>query len=1028
MRVFRFLSPSCHSTTMKRTDRSTSQRNPRGFTLAAVLVVVGGLLVLAVGALLIASTERSTARLMSDRERANLVAHAAMEEIRGVVANEMTNDIFLVLSSSRPTPLEHGREPAPYLFVAQGTRELNGDEYIHRYVPLFSAAGIPRDGVLSAPEVEPLLGDDVEERIDFETLPYQDKVRVTWKPVRDERNRIVGRYAYWMEDMQARIDPDIAGNTKGDGGHHRRIGWPFTAPGLNDPAESEGGSPLDQIALFAIDPEATEQNQGELGRTLIANRSLLLSPHSLLAAADMQPPLTRLTAPSADGGFAGDLADPRARAVERALATGMQPYLERALIPYAPGIRVSSVGAPKLNLNQMLALDRDTAVDQLAAQIRRALPQFEERKGGFPDDYLKTLAANALDYADEDSDASVGDGYRGIDSYPLTTEIVLKVEYRNMTVEEGRQYLNFNIRLFAEVHNPTNVDISGDVRLSYEVALAASEIGTNTGSPAFDSELLLDRPEYSTHDLDKMAGRYWSKPIRVSLRPNEYKCFRFADVSYRLDQGLQSENEISAQTPFSLLEDKGASGCSLMWNGVVVERQEGMLRLQGFVYGVTNGVRTGGYLVGTPDVLSKCHLPGLLYLRTGAAGSGVFYANTGDPRVSHYLNRGNDNPLAESAYPENASPNRRTVRRRIYNNDPEASKPRVYARMLPSEWPDGGHDPPVGTWAPGSDNATELTDDRFTFPYDENGKFYAIQRISNRGYFLSATELGHVFDPIMFTPILGSTSDTNSFYFDSTLPSGVHEWPARISIAPHERDPLYGGGNTLRIGRAEHPVFAAMNAEASSLLNLFHVGEPFAQEEERRNGSLNLIHGQVNLNTASSGALRALAAGLLVMDPMLSVRLDTSHSSYPTAAPPSRKLDLGAPQVSFLADKIADALIANRPYASPSEVADAKDSEGRSVFGERSQYAESGHIRWTDAAAEELFSRVYQASTVRSRNFRVWIVAQAIRPTTSYAESAKVLSEVRVAHTLFADPGVRSDEGAIVPEKSSIRILYSNEF
>ena len=1014
---------------MKSADATVRHRVHRpGFTLAAVLVILGGLLILAVGILLVSSVERSTARLMTDRERAKLAARAGLEEIRALFARETSNDDYVVLQSALTSPLVEDREPAPYLFLARGTGTLSGSRHIHRYIPLFSTASQPANAVRAAPQVEPLLPATDGERIDLQTLPYLDPARVAWIPVRDAKNRIIARYAYWIEDLQGRVDPAIAGNTKAADGDHARVAWPFPAPGLNDQPEGQDEPALDQIALFAVDPDATDADQGELGGTLMGNRALLVSPDSQLAAADVQPPLTRLTAPSPDGGVPGDLIDPTARAVERGLATGMRPYLEQPVIPHADGISVTSAGQPKLNLNDLLAKDRATAIDEMAAHIRTALPDFEQRKGGFPDDYLKTLAANALDYADDDNEATVGAGYRGIDSYPLTTELVLKVDYKNMTVVAGRQYLNFTLRLFAELYNPTDVDVSGNARLSYECALKVSPIGTGTGSPSFDSPDLLDQAGFSTHDLDKTGSQYWSKPVAISLRPNQYKSYLFANVDYRVDQGTVTANPISSNTPFSLLENKGESGSSLMWNDTVVERQQGVVRQQGFIYGVDkNGKKTGGYLVGTSDVLAKCHLPGLLYQKPS---SSAFYGNTGDPRISHYLNRSKLSPLDESAYPENASPNRRNIRRDIYNSD-FATKPKVYARTLPSEWPDGGHNSSVGNWTPGSSDSTEIIEAKFNLAYEESWKHQALQRISNRGYFLSPSELGHVFDPIMFAPVFDSTTATNSFWTNHVFPDGINTWPDAIRTAANAGNVLYGGGNTLRIGRPEHPAFNGMDGKfnrATALLDLFHAGRPGSSDPSSKTSGLIRIDGHVNINTASRDALRMLAAGALVMDPSLSLRLANAHTAIPVAAPPTRTLRLDAPMSDSLADTIADAIIANRPFTSPSAMAAATDANGNEAFGNRDQYPQARDIQWTDAAAEEVFARVFQSATTRSRNYRVWVIGQAISPTTAMNADTEVLSEVRKAHTIFIDPGTRAADGAIIDGNPNIQILSINEF
>ena len=85
------------------------------------------------------------------------------------------------------------------------------------------------------------------------------------------------------------------------------------------------------------------------------------------------------------------------------------------------------------------------------------------------------------------------------------------------------------------------------------------------------------------------------------------------------------------------------------------------------------------------------------------------------------------------------------------------------------------------------------------------------------------------------------------------------------------------------------------------------------------------------------------------------------------------------------------------------------------------------YLQWTDSAAEELFARVHEAATVRSRNFRIWVVGQSLAPSAS-ATSPEVLAEVRKAFTVFADPGERKPDGSPDPAKFKLRILHENDF
>ncbi len=990
-----------------RIDRSTRHgKNSDGFTLPAILVVVGALLVLAVGILLVAGVERGTARSFADRQRAELAARAGLQDICGVLNLEAANDDFLVIQSALAAPIISGRQAAPQLFIARGRVDQGACSY--RYIPLFSSAVLPANkNLLSPPVVEPLVGPAVGGRVDFTTLPYHDKVRAAWLPILDEKGRTVARYAYWVEDLQGKLDPVHVGNLDGADLSHARAAHPFPAPGLNPAPESDGEAPLNQIALFAIEPATTSSSQGTIGKTLVENRALLLSPNSTLAAANIKPPLVR------DG--AGRLGDLKARAVEESLAANLQPYFERPLIPFAPGIDSAVAGKPRKNLNALLASSPDAAVDEMAGFIRVALPDFDKRKGGFPEDYVKTLAANAIDYADADSKPTLKSGeYRGLDACPLMSEIALQVNYVGISDQQDRKIMTFRFKLFAELCNPTSQPVSGDARLSYEVALPMDSIGAGIGGEPFDSPALLSDPAVSTHDLTLIDGRYWTRQVDVALQPNQYRCYLFADVTYRMDVGGSSDF-IPKETPFSLNETRAASGLSLMWDGMVLERADGILRQAGLIYSKKNGVVTGGFETGEPETITKAVLPGHVY-----DDYPNMYYNMGDPRITHYLRAA---PLDENAYPENISPNRRNIRLEIYKND-ISTKPKVYARMLPSEWPDGGHNAAVGSWSPGSNDKTEMTDAKFDFPYDPEMEMAAPQAVSNRGRFYSATELGRVFDPVMHAPAFPSSDETGQLRNKGKMPSSSSSWP---DVRGNQPSPFYGGGNTLRIGRPEHPEFdlsGQPGLHAARLLDLFHAGRSRSANPADREGPVTRIEGHVNLNTASRDALRTMAAGALAMDPLLAKRSGGDHLGAPSMGPPVSPLLLSAPTLTNEANRIADAILHSRPYHSAADLARAREPDGTAVFGNRAMYPDNTEIEWSDAAAEEIFARVYEGSTVRSRNFRVWIVAQALAP----GAVPQVLAEVRKVHTLFADPGERAADGSIVPEKFKTTVISSNEF
>lgn len=1024
-----------------RLPESTSHgKAAAGFTLPAVLVVVAALLILAVGILLVAGIERNTARSFGDRQRAELAARAGLEDIRGILNLEAANDDFVVLQSTLTDHVTTGSQPAPQLFIARGS--VAKGAYSYRYIPLFSASSLPADnGTLAPPPVEPLVGTAASETIDFTTLPYNDKVRASWLPIRDEKNRTVARYAYWVEDLQSRVDAGTAGNTK-DGGSHKRYGWKagdssrfaqFPAPGLNAEDSRPGSDgrdaepPLNQVALYALDPAAGAKDESMLDNTIIDGRKALVSPDSVLAVSGIVPPLTR--------GADGHLVDAKSRAVEENLTASVQPYDEQALVPFANGIDNSVAGKPKLNLNSLLAKPAGSAVDEMADWIKKGLPAFEERRGGFPDNYLKTLAANAIDYADTDSEGTVSPGstsgpgaYRGLDAYPLMSEVILHIKYNGVSTRNGRKRLLWQMILYTELWNHTNLRVGGIARISYENGMKPPAIGAGVTGTRFDDPGLMGDPVQVQPTLERIGSRYWSAAIKVDLLPNQYKFYRAAAVTYLMDVGPSSQK---LQDTFEIHEELGSSGISLMWNGKEVDRSDKLVR------GNSNPKKPElDYKTYVKKQSGKANIPGHGYGPFNSKTPRDYKNNMGDSRQALYL-RGEAYPLSDNSYPGNVSPNRRNIRNvSIYRNALASAQALVYGRVLPSEWPDGGHDvevsglaldaPPVDDYDPAN---LEIYPDVTTAAREGDTPTF----ISNRGRFYSATELGRIYDPIMFTPKYDNDSDTKSLLAGS-MPPGRVSWPSvEVGSAP---DIYFGGGNTLRIGRPEHPEFdrPAKHApadmpgkHAARLLDLFHAGKSRSGSKEDREGPLVRIEGHVNVNTASADAIRATVAGFLVADPRLVKRISNVHSAS-TMAPLVSPIQVRAPTQSKEADLLAQAIIRGRPFASPSEISSVLGSDGKLVFGNRDLLPDGNKVQWSDAAAEEVFGRVYESSTVRSRNFRVWVIGQSVSPSRPSNPSPEVLSEVRKVFTVFADPGVRKSGGSIDAAKFHLTILDENDF
>ena len=984
-------------------DPRTIRPRAQGFTLPAVMVVAAALLILAIGLLSIIGIERKTSRSFADMKRAELAARAGLEDFRAVLRAETSNDDYLVIGGASKNRPEEEKEIPQHLFIARG--EGGGDSLHYRYVPLYSTKQLPgRENILEAPEV-PEGKDGEKAKPGFAVIPgpaWLEKPTAEWIPVENEKGEAVARYAYWVEDLQGRVNAKTAGNTDGLAGANLRNEWPSPAAGINPEKPTEERPKLNQVAIHVLDPKATEDGNGSLTRTLLSGRPLMLSPGSIVAAGGFGAPLKR--------NKKGLYEDELAAALEKSACPIAQPYQERAMVPYAAGISDAIAGLPKKNLNELLNRpSRDSAVDEFAAWVDRGLPRFaDERRGGFPDDYLKTIAANAFDYADTDSEPTLREGsYRGLDSYPLSSEVILHLRFLGKTTKDGRLILNWRIKLFCELWNMTNMEVDNKARYSYEVALAPGGIGAGTGGIRFDDASLLDDPSVTTHNLSKIGGDYWTQEIPVKLRPNEYKMYEFASVTYAIDVAGASD---SIGKTFTLSEPQGATGLSLMWDSKTVERIAKIVR-------DSEGLE---FNFNTPKSAGKAAIPGHSY-----GPYGDFHNNMGDPRMSHYIR---NEALGGNAYPQNISPNRRNIRREIYDGDKDGGKTLHYGRVLPGEWPDGGHNSAVGTWPVLSDDNIEPTDARYgNAPTPVATE--APHRISNEGVFFSATELGRIYDPMMWHPTYPDASDTATMNAlkSPRIPVG-RLWPEVELNSPANADS--GGGNTLRIGRPEHPRFRDRpGLAAANLLDLFHTGDATSGGKELTEGELTTINGHVNLNTADRDTLRALAAGLLKQDPLLGQTTSNSHQTSSLMAKPVAKLKLGAPTRSLVADRIADAIIHSRPFASAAEIADAREEDNKPIFGNRETYSQNARLEWTDAAAEEVFARVYDASTTRSRNFRIWVIGQAIAPPREgSSDEPEVLAESKKCFTVFADPGERTPEDTINPSSYRPRVTHENDF
>ena len=932
------------------------------------MVVTAALLTLAIGLLALTSIERRSALSFSDAKRAELAARAGLEEFRALLRTETANDDFLIVAADTSA---NDAADASQLFLVRGK---GGPTPSYRHLPLFSSSILPEPATSAKPTA---ISASSDQSAVIQARPGLADPRVDWLSIRDENGRSVARYAYWVEDLQGKIDAHRAGNNVGPNLTHHRDPWPI--PAANHPPPTPQPDP---IAIHVLDPAATEDGDGSVFAKISAGREHMLSPDSILGAIGHPAPIAR--------DAQGRPLDPLSASLENHSSPVIQPYEEVPTVPFASGISATAAGRPKLDLNALLAKPRREAVDDFAGWIDRALPDFRQRQGGFPDDYLRTLAANALDYADADTDPTIATGsHRGLDGQPLVSEFLMSFRWDDVLRENGITYAIFSVGTFVELWNLSDQRIEGDAQVSFETKFDFP-LGAN---PSVSFEQAAVDPAVATPVAIRSDGYLWHPAQRISLQPNEMRVIPFR-IRLKIDAGAGTYLGSPLQI-FSGNYD-GNSGYQFRWNGRVVDRSRGQTWKVGgsLNYPKNTKKEPRQFVRATVPALSHAAVP---------SNFGPYQNNPGDPRMSYYLGT----QQARNDYPDNYSPHRRNVRwGTIYQAD-QAHKPKLHGRVLPSEWPDGGHDAPHGPrpTIPSDDQRLAPDDPSLLAALPTPRRELAPMRISNLGRFTSASELGRCYDPIMWLPSGQSASVPWPDISDSSAPS-----------------PNHGGGNTLRIGRPEHPRFAKPGLHAAHLLDLFHAGNapdtgiPLAK-----------IHGHINLNTASPDALRALAAGTLRQDPLLSRETSTEHESSTLMARPTEAISLGAPRRKIVADRIAEALLRSRPFTCAAEIATATDRDGIPIFGNRSTYPEGSSIQWTDSAAEEIFARVQDSATLRSRNFRIWIIGQALAPAAREDQPPSVLAEARKVFTVFAKPTRRAD-GSIDPARYQPLVTHENAF
>ena len=306
--------------------------------------------------------------------------------------------------------------------------------------------------------------------------------------------------------------------------------------------------------------------------------------------------------------------------------------------------------------------------------------------------------------------------------------------------------------------------------------------------------------------------------------------------------------------------------------------------------------------------------------------------------------------------------------------------------VVPLNWPDSGHPfsytglPPTGKGQYPTDIMASPT------PPPDPTKTISLLSTSTSGNLASVTELANVWDPAQLS-------------YSVTYQDPEQKLPDIPNTAT--RSASGAGGHTLSIGRPEFSMFDQNGIRAWQLLDVF--------SSKTNSTNFTSTAGLVNLNTASRDVLRSLAVGILQnRDPAI----QPPGNLYPPTG------NAAQPTNVQQADKFADAVINSRPLLSTAALSAMRDSQGRPFFGNPNQYENSTQTsptEWNDPGREELFAKIYNLATTRSRNFRVFVTGQSLD------KNGRVLSTVTKVYHVFVKPNRDSSTGAIQSQQVQIK-------
>ncbi len=1011
--------------------QSQSRSASRGLALVSVLMIVSASIIVLTAILAIRLGQQKD--IVHDQwlSQGSLGEDAAFADLQSKLLRATFHDDFLIASRI----VESADGPYRTLFSVQTEPE------VVNVLPLFSGADIrkvepdrvdlqtgysllqtplvplrhdePQDPLLIRPYPTSQVAADGSYLSERERIPVESVI----VPLSGKPNVRV-RYAYWLEDLKGLPDPQVHQAASGVG-----VGSPgqLTAFGFQraDPRGEAGvilptevGGPFS----YSFTPEANQQRAYDFVQWGLSPKELALVPWSSTAEGWSRHPYAGLLEAGHGG---GDL--------QGHLRAGIPSYLTRKLIPLHHGY--ADEGTPAYRLNRLVS----SAPEDFADIIARNLPDFAAgRRGGLPSQvsYLRTLAASAMDYTDEDSIPTTGADFRGVDAFPLVNELFLGLDFVSyLEAPDDEWTLFFEMKVYAEFWNPFNQEARLENVLMPLSRHEKYKIRLEGGS-------LLTRSWVIDEDTTQ------TQLHQIAVDPGGFQVREMGRVRFRVNLPRTS-------SPSPVVQDFRGQSSTVLKLGYEVTDAAGRrfdrsgLDPSSVGLRLKQPVRKGGVLLQPGDVVYTATEPAL-FPRGSDRGSYL-----GDPLMSWYspARMGDINTQASvQSYISYATPGYRNAHRSRIDSGKVDWRDRYDFQVATRYWPDGGHDAPF----------PRVFFDHGESPVEVAARVGAMAnegavspyQLSNKGRFFSVAELGRIHDPMMWR--MAENPTKNSTWRWTALTGDGKPQVAMLDSIPVDASPsdVWGGGNTLRIGRKEHENFDEPGLRASALLDLFHVGFPggdtesvnlseenfYQQADPRRHllplsaadetrakelpfrriyspelhagGDYQWSYGKLNIN----GIPTQTEMELLLRFPAVVSHLRTGLNS--DAYGPAYASVLSEPFVSnHLREEsiplIAADLMRARPFVSDSHLARVfaesvalhrgvpQPLEGDDLDDRRSS---------TDAEREAPFSRVLNLTQRSSRNFRAHVVVQVEQAQAFDQERWKVVHRREKVAQIFMRP------------------------